>query len=255
MDTNQQASVAASEAIASTVSLSVWQRTVAIFAKPAAAWSGLADRAQWWFPVAVTTVLGAALAAALHDRALMPMITERWEAMVDSGQLSAEQLERMKAGMSGPTGVIMSAGQQVLVWPAILALMALLVWFGVGFILGTRFRFRHAFEVVAWSALVMMPSQILTAAIAWPKQTLSGIHLGFGILLPEPDTPTKLHFGLASFLDALGPLSVWSLVVAILGAAALSGAPRRSVAWILGGFYLALTILMAVMAAMFAPGT
>jgi hypothetical protein len=253
METNQQA--AAPVAVASTASLSVWQRAVAIFVSPASAWGGLAERAQWWFPLVVTIVMGAAFAAALHERAVLPMITENWQEMVDSGKMSAEQLERMEAGMSGPAGVIMSAVQQVVVWPIILALMALVVWFGVGFILGTRVRFRHAFEVVAWSALVIMPGQILTGAIAWSKQTLSGIHLGFGILLPEPDTPTKLHFGLASFLDALGPLSLWSLVVTILGATALSGAPRKSVAWVLGGAYVALAILIAVITAMFAPGT
>ena len=253
METNQQAATPA--AAGATTSLSVWQRAVAIFASPASAWGGLADRAQWWFPLAVIIVMGAAFSAALHERALLPMITESWQEMVDSGKMSADQLEKMEAGMSGPAGVIMSAVQQVVVWPILLALMALVVWFGVGFILGTRIRFRHAFEVVAWSALVMMPGQILTGAIAWSKQTLSGIHLGFGILLPEPDTPTKLHFGLASFLDSLGPLALWSLVVTILGATALSGAPRKSVAWVLGGFYLVFSILIAVMTAMFAPGT
>ena len=83
-------------------SLSVWQRTVAIFARPSAAWEGLASRGQWWFPLTVTTLCGATFAAVLHERALLPMISESWEKMVDSGQLTPDQLERMKAGMSGP---------------------------------------------------------------------------------------------------------------------------------------------------------
>jgi len=40
----------------------------------------------------------------------------------------------------------------------------------------------------------------------------------------------------------------------VLGAAALSGAPRKSVMWVLGGLYLVIMVLIACMAAMGARG-
>ena len=80
------------------------------------------------------------------------------------------------------------------------------------------------------------------------------LHVGFGILLPVSDTPNKLMTGLGFFLDAIGPLAIWYLVVAIIGAAAVSGAPRKSVGWVLGGLYLVLMVCFATLGAMFNRG-
>ena len=57
--------------------------------------------------------------------------------------------------------------------------------------------------------------------------------------------------GVGFFLDAIGPLAVWYLVVVVLGAAALSGAPRKNVAWALGALYVVLMMCFAALGAMF----
>src|SRR5512144_3323358 len=88
-------------------SLSPFARVAAIFTKPSAAWAGLELHAGWWLPLLIMTLCGVIFTVTLHDRAIMPMISERWEQMVDSGQLSAEQLDRMEAGMRGPMGLTM----------------------------------------------------------------------------------------------------------------------------------------------------
>ncbi|HEY3216625.1 MAG TPA: YIP1 family protein [Candidatus Eisenbacteria bacterium] len=238
-----------------TAPLSVWKRAAAVFTRPAAAWSDLGTRTQWWFPMTLMALAGAAFTLVLHERAILPMITQRWEQMVDSGQLSAEQLERMSEGLKGPAGLAISVAQQFIVWPVILFALALLVWFGAGFVLGTKLRYRHGLEIAAWSSLIHIPAQLLIGVLAWSKQTLSGIHVGLAILLPEAEAPTKLQAALASFLDALGPFQIWSVAVVVIGAAALSGAPRRSVAWVMSGLYLGLSAFLAALAALFAPGT
>ncbi|HYM82427.1 MAG TPA: YIP1 family protein [Candidatus Limnocylindria bacterium] len=234
-------------------SLSVWERTAAIFARPAHAWGGLETRAQWWFPLLVMMVVGAVITAALHDRAIVPMVVDQWETQIDAGKMTAAQMEQMESFMRSPAGVVVTTVQQVIVWPIIMLLLALLLWFGIGFVLGTRVRYRHAFEVVCWSSLALIPSQILTTVLAWSRETLQGVHVGFGILLPESDSPGKLQGALGILLDGLGPLSLWPVVVAILGAAALSGAPRKSVAWVVGGLYIAVLVFAAALAAMFTP--
>jgi hypothetical protein len=235
--------------------MSPWARAVAVFARPGSAWTGLDRRAQWWFPLVVLVVVGLASAAILHDRAVVPMITERWEQMVDSGQMTAEQLQRMEAGMRGPGGLIMTLIPQLIAMPLIMLLLGLGISLGVGFLLGTKLKFRLAFEIANWASLVTLPATVITSVLAWSKETMRGIHLGLGVLVPMSDPPEKLQVGLASFLDAIGPFNLWFLVVAVIGAAALSGAPRKSVAWVLGGLYVALAVVMAALAAVFNPGT
>ena len=60
-----------------------------------------------------------------------------------------------------------------------------------------------------------------------------------GVDEPHPDLPPPVN----------------DLVVTVLGAAALSGAPRKSVAWVLSSLYLVVTACVAVIAALFAPGS
>jgi hypothetical protein len=102
--------------------------------------------------------------------------------------------------------------------------------------------------------LITLPGQILAGALMWSHETMKGIHTGFGILLPESDAPSKLMTGVGIFLDALGPLSIWYLAVVIIGAAALSGAKRKSVAFSIGGLYLVLIIFFSALGGMFAKG-
>jgi hypothetical protein len=132
-------------------------------------------------------------------------------------------------------------------------LVGLVVWFGVGFVLGTGMKYRLALEVASWSSLITLPAYLLTTVMAWMKQTMRGLHVGFGILLPDVDPPSKLMVALGVILDSIGPLSIWYLVVGIIGAAALSGAPRKSVTWVLASLYLVLVVFMAAMAALFTP--
>jgi hypothetical protein len=113
--------------------------------------------------------------------------------------------------------------------------------------------YRWSLEVAAWSGLITIPAQLLTGVVAWTRETMKGVHVGFGLLLPETETPTRFGIWLGGVLDALGPLSIWYVVVIVLGASALSGAPPKRVAWVLGGLYIALILLFASLGAMVTP--
>jgi hypothetical protein len=135
-------------------------------------------------------------------------------------------------------------------------LVALFVWFGGAFILGRSFGYRLALEVSAWAGLISLPGALLANAIAYFRgASLRTVHLGFGALMPETESPSKLLVGFTVFLDAIGPLGIWFLIVVILGLATLSGAPRRPAAWVMSGLYLGLALLGAALAAVFTPGT
>src|SRR5262245_20412467 len=131
-------------------SLSLLQRTVAIFARPNHAWGGLTTRAQWWFPFLIMLLVSLCFSSLLYHRAILPMIQDSWDQAVADGKMTAEQVDRASAFMSGPTGMGISLVQTLIVLPIILLITALAVWLGVGFMLGTKFRLRFALVGVWW---------------------------------------------------------------------------------------------------------
>lgn len=243
-----------SEAAGDAPPLSVGQRIAAIFVRPAHAWGGLESRAQWWIPMLIVLAFSGVTAALLHERAVVPMIRDAWDERVANGQMEPEAAAKGEEFMAGPIGRTFTVVQQSIVLVVMTLLLALAISFSIGFLMGGKLRYRLALEVAAWSSLVGLPGQLLIAVLAWFRETFRGVHIGFGAFLPEPDPPSKLLNGLAVFLDAIGPFSLWTLVVMILGAAALSGLPRRSVAWTLTTVYLVLWLFFAGLAAVFTPG-
>jgi hypothetical protein len=228
---------------------------VAIFARPTQAWSGLEHRGQWWFPLLLTVLVALVGSGLTYRRAVVPMVIAQMESKVESGELPAEMLDRVEQQVASPLAMGMQLGSIVLVLPLVTLVFALVPWIAAGFMLGRRFRFRDAFVVTCWAGLVTLPNQILTYVLAWTNETMSNLHTGFGVLLPLEDPPTKLMLGLGNFLDhGVGPFSIWYVVVMALGAAALTGAPRKSVLVPLGGLWLVAVALFSVVAAIFGPG-
>ena len=229
-------------------------RMVRVFVRPADAWEGLRERGQWLFPLLVGLVLWVGLQAAAFDRVTVPMMFDQWSNAVANGQMEPTQEAELTKFFLSPAARWIVLGQQTLVWPILLMLQALVVWFATGFVLGSSMRFRQAFDVVCWSGLVKIPALLLFFALAFSRETFVGIHLGLGVLVPEPETPSKLLTGLTTFLDFIGPFEAWWAAVAVLGASAISGAPRRSVAWVLVALYLALGAFLAAVSAFFSSG-
>jgi hypothetical protein len=236
------------------------QRTLCIFAKPADAWTGLRERAQWWFPLLLVVVVTSATMLATYDRAIMPTIHDQFQKQLESEQITQAQMDRMETMFSGPTGKAIVIGQQIIFMPIALMIVALVVWFGGGFILGKSMGYRLALEVASWSSLVTLPAFLIQSAIAAVQNVgIRNVHVGLGALLPvlglEPDAPTKLSTALGILLDALGPLQLWYVGVLVLGMSALTGAARKSTAWVVGGLYLAIMVLWAAVAWLFTPGS
>lgn len=246
---------APSSAAAPTAPLSVFERAIAVFARPASAWGGLAERHQWWFPLLVTSVLQVAMMLPLYERAYLPMYFEQLDAQIASGAIDAAQAARAEQMMQSPAMGYVIAGVSGLTSAIMTFVMALIAWFGVGFILGARFRYRLALEVTAWSALVWIPQQAAFFALAWSQETMRGIHFGLAAFLPEADPPAKWHTMMSVVLDAFGPFNIWFVAVAVLGCSALSGAPRRSVAWVLGGLAVALAVVSALLSGWLTPAS
>ena len=237
------------------VRLSPIARAVRVFARPATAWDDLVERGQWLPPLLASLVLWAGLQALCFDHVTVPMMQDAWSDAVSAGRMEQAQMDKMMAFFTGPTARWIVVGQQAIFWPILTLLVALVVWFGGGFVLGTKLRYRQALDVVCWSGLVSWPAIVLTFALAWQRQTFKGIHLGLGALIPEGETPDKLRTGITMFLDFFAPFEAWRIAVAVIGVAALTGAPRRNVAWVLVALYLAFGAFLAAVNALFNPGT
>ena len=226
-----------------------------IFARPATAWDDLKDHGQWLVPMLVGIILWVGLQALCFDHVTVPMMQNAWSDAVSAGRMEQAQMDRMMEFFtSNPAARWIVLGQQLVFWPILTLLVALVVWFGGGFVLGTKLRYRQALDVVCWSGIVSWPAIVLTFALAWQKQTFKGVHLGLGALIPEGDTPDKLRTGITMFLDFFAPFEAWRIVVAVIGVAALTGAPRRNVAWVLVALYLAFGAFLAAVNALFNPG-
>ena len=236
------------------VRLSPIARAVRVFARPATAWDDLVERGQWLPPLLASLVLWAGLQALCFDHVTVPMMQDAWNDAVSAGRMEQAQMDKMVAFFTGPTARWIVVGQQAIFWPILTLLVALVVWFGGGFVLGTKLRYRQALDVVCWSGLVSWPAIVLTFALAWQRQTFKGIHLGLGALIPEGETPDKLRTGITMFLDFFAPFEAWRIAVAVIGVAALTGAPRRNVAWVLVALYLAFGAFLAAVNALFNPG-
>ena len=234
----------------------LWARAVSIFVRPHQAWRGLDARVQWWFPLLLSAVVSVGTLLITYDRVMLPTITEPMQKQVSDGQMSDAQAEKMESFFRSPAGRAINAGTQLVGVTVSTLTVALFVWLGGAFILGRPFGYRLALEVAAWSGLVTLPGVVLANLIAFLRGvSLRAVHLGFGALLPETDTPSKLMTGLGVFMDALGPLGIWFLIVVTLGVATLCGTPRRTTAWVMIGLYLALALLGAGLAGLFAPGS
>jgi hypothetical protein len=235
--------------------LSPIARAVRIFSRPSSAWDGLAERGQAWLPLLFVTCFELLLVAGTYQRVFVPTAMARIEQSADTNpNLTPEAIDRIAAWQTSPMGIGVNLSAVAIVVPVVMLLQALLLWFGTSFVLGTRFSYGNALTVISWSNLVFIPMSLVRYTYGWFNQSMEGLHLGLGVLVPEPETPSKLIKGLTVFMDALSPFAAWYVVVITLGAAALSGAPRRNVAWVLVTLYLAFGALLAAVGALFNPG-
>lgn len=233
----------------------LWQRALLVFTRPTRAWGGLREHAQWWFPMLLVAVLTSATMLAVYERSYLPMMTEGIEKQAADGQMSQEQLDKTEAFFAGPAGKAINVGFQFLGVVLITMFAGLLYWLGGGFILGRPFGYRLGLEVASWSSLATLPGFLLHNLLAYLQGlTVREVHVGFGVLLQGSDPPSKLTSGLMVFLDGMGPLAIWAIVVGILGLSALSGAPRKSSAWVMASLYVGLQALAAVLAGVFSHG-
>lgn len=235
------------------VTLSPLQRAVRIFTDPVHAWSGLSARAQFLVPLLLVMGVGLASTAILYHRAIVPMQLEQMERQVLDGQMPAESFDRAAGMIDSPMMLGVTLVFVVLGTLLFYVVAAAAVSFGVSFVLGGKLRFRLGLEAATWAGLVTLPGSLIFTVMAWLQETMD-VRLSPAVMLPAMSEATKFQAGLISFFQWLNPFSLWFLAVMVIGASVLSGAPRKNVAWVLVGLYLAFAVVLSAVAMMLSPG-
>lgn len=254
MDSQPNETVPAATEAGGGPSLSIGQRAVAIFTRPGAAWSGLASRSQWWFPMIVLLIVNATFAGVLWNRAILPTQLDAMEEQVANGKMQPQALEQAETMMRSPAGLAFAVVPWIVISPVLNVIVALVVMFTVGFLLGGKLPFRLSLEVATWSGLVQIPGILVTGALAWARQSMEGVHVSLAALLPEPEKSDRVMRVVMGVLDGLGPFGIWALVVMVIGASTLAGVPRKRTAWALGAMYVVLVIFFSALGAMVRGG-
>jgi hypothetical protein len=235
---------------------SPWARVGLLFARPARAWTGLNQRVQWWFPLLIVAVAYALALLTTYQKSYLPMITSSIEQRVAAEQMSADQAAQVERMYGSPGGMAIMTCILSLQYLLVVFVFSLLVWLGGAFVLGRPFRYRLALELTWWAELVRLVQVLADHAVAYfGGIELLHVHTGFGVLLPEPETPSKLITAAGRFLDMIGPLGLWYAAVLVLGLSALTGAPRKAAAFVGGGIYLIFALLLAALSGLSAPGS
>ncbi|MFM7232805.1 MAG: YIP1 family protein [bacterium] len=235
--------------------LSLLERARRVVVSPGSAFSDGAPGRGWWFPVLIIVAVELALGALTYQRALVPDLLARWEDAVAAGRMEPEQFAEMERFFVGNRSAMWTTlGSVVIVMPVMMLVQALILWFGVAFLLGGRMRYGQALEVASWASLVMLPASLVRYLYGWFVESFEGLHLGLGVLLPIEATTHGWGRALVAFLDGLSPFAAWFLVVAVIGSCTVAGTARRATAWVVVALYLVVLVLLSTLAGVFGAG-
>jgi hypothetical protein len=235
--------------------LTLLERARRVVVSPGTAFADGAPGGGWWFPILLIVAVEVVLGALTYERALVPDLLGRWEDAVAAGRMEPAQLQEMERFFVGnPTAMWTTLGSVVLVMPLMMLVQALILWFGISFLLGGRMRYGQALEIASWGSLVMLPASFVRYLYGWFVESFEGLHLGLGVLLPTEVTAFGWGRALVAFLDGLSPFAAWFLAVVAIGACTVAGTSRRATVWVVVALYLVMLVLLSTLAGVFGPG-
>ena len=138
--------------------VSIWSRSVAVFARPGQAWAGLERKGQWWFPLLVCAVVSVIGTGLTYQRAIVPTQLAQFDRQVEAGKIPPEAVDQVERQVSSPVTMAITLVSVVVAVPLMTLAFALMPWLAAGFMLGRPFRYRDAFVVTAWAGVVSIPS-------------------------------------------------------------------------------------------------
>jgi hypothetical protein len=233
--------------------LSPVERVVDTLIDPARTFEDLRRDRSWWLPFALLVLVGwiFCFVAARHvgmSTLAANVLHSQPRSAAQMEKATPEQAERMIAVTSAIIkGFFFALPLTLLVAEA---LLALLLWAGVSFVLGGRTTYREMLAVAMYAALPGLLGSVLslvTVMVADPQ--------GYNINLPSPAvlgyfvSPEAPHW-LVTLAGSINLFTLWSLALAGLGAGILARVrPARAVLLVLAAWALFVLLKTGIAAA------
>lgn len=209
---------------ASTINVSPFTSLITMLYEPARTFAGLEHRRAAWLPVILMMLTTAALMTWYFNVVDFSWLTDQMVATVKE----AAQREKMQAMMSKQTMLVTGVGGALIGIPLSISIVALYFMF-VGKIYSKEFSFGKGYALVAWS---YVPGLLSLPLGAMQIMLSSSGQIGLSDLNPLSLNTLFFHYPMshpmASLLDSVSVLSVWTAVLMVIGFQAWAKVPRAA---------------------------
>jgi len=179
-----------------------------LFFDPVKTFRSLDIKPSWLWAFVIVAVI-----ALISSQLLYPLgIKAQLERLSSLPNLTAEQMEVIKARMMNPTNRIISIVATPITVLIMLVVASGVLYFAFSILLGGNSSFKRVLGVYSFSSLVAIPSAIVTVPLAFAKGS-ARISLSPTLLLPAE----KAEGFLGYFLSQFSFFEIWKYVLVCLG--------------------------------------
>lgn len=208
-----------------------WSRLIAVITDPAAAMRGVAKKGNWWVPLLIFIVavgIFSLVAGDVVSEFAMDQTRERFDEMIQSGQLSQEQADQiMQQQMGGSMMQIFMVVNPVIATFLVKLLFAGLFLLGGNVIFGGNAKFGQYWAALWYASVIASIGMIVSGILINVTGDMYGAQLGLGIL--TKGDPTSMAHKLLSVFNVF---SVWEGIVAGIGLAMVAKVSQgKGIAW------------------------
>ncbi|MCB2200296.1 YIP1 family protein [bacterium] len=207
-----------------------WSRLVAVITDPAAAMRGVAQKGSWWVPLLVFIVavgIFSLIAGDVVSEFAMDQTRERFDEMVQTGQLTQEQADQFMQRQSGGMMQVFMIVNPVIATFLVKLLFAGLFLLGGNVIFGGNAKFGQYWAVLWYASVIGAIGMIVGGILMNATGDMYGAQLGLGIITKGDPTSTA-H----KILSVFNVFSIWEGIVAGIGLAMVAKVSQgKGIAW------------------------
>lgn len=238
--------------------LSQMQRVVNVFVAPSKTFQDIRDHSRsWWLPFVILSLVGYLFFAVVNSKIGMQQVVDNQNHMSPKAEERLAQATPEQRAMSnkiaiGFTEGIFIAGPILVL--AITAVGSLVLWGTMNFVFGGKSKYGSIFSMWMYASLVGIVKPILGSIVIFTGIAPESFNIknyaptNIAALLMNPLETNAALYALASSLDVV---TIWTLVVAGIGAATIAGVKRGSGYTAVFGWWAIMVLIGAGLAAAF----
>ncbi len=192
--------------------MSAFQKIIGIFTTPHQTFEAIDQKPTWFLPFIIGVFFFLIMQVLTIDIQTTDQI-----AMMETRDMSQQQLDAAKSQMSGPLKYLsLIAGP--IVWLIMILILAALFYVAGNLMIGGDSSFKKVFAIVCWAGLVGVIGIILMTLLMLSKGTTQGIALDLTVLLDTPAIGEEKST-LYRIFSKFDVFSIWQIVLWIIGMA------------------------------------